>query len=79
MTKKIQRRKSAKRYRRLFKVDFVASFKYAKEESLPLSAVHSSLEIYDDIEFDQAGYMHKITKVRATDGKLYTFLDEYLW
>jgi hypothetical protein len=79
MTKKIERRKAAKRYRRLFKVDFVASFKYAKEERLPLSAVHPSLEIYDDVEFDGAGYMHRVTKVCATDGELYTFLDELLW
>lgn len=79
MTKKTQRRKVAKLYRRLFKVDFVASFKYAKDERLPLSAVHPSLEIYDDIEFDGAGYMHRVTKVRATDGELYTFLDELIW
>lgn len=80
MTKrKYERRKVAKRYRKLFKVDFVASFKYAKEERLPLSAVHSSLETYDDIELDQAGYMHRVTKVRATNDILYTFLDECLW
>jgi hypothetical protein len=79
MTRKKQRKKSAKRYRRLFKVDFVASFRYAKDERLPLSAVHPSLEIYDDVEFDGAGYMHRVTKVRATDGELYTFLDELIW
>lgn len=79
MTRKKHRRKTAKFFRKVFKVEFVASFRYAKEERLPLSAVHSSLEIYDDIEFDQAGYMHRVTKVRAADGKLYTFLDDLLW
>ena len=79
MTKKIQRRKAAKRFRKLFKVDFVASFKYAKEESLPLSAVHPSLQRYDDVMMCNLGHIHQVVQVQATNGGLYTFIDGYLW
>lgn len=79
MTKKIQRRKTAKRYRRLFKVDFILSFKCAKEESLPLSAVHPSLQRYDDVVMCNCGHIHNVVRVYATNGGLYTFIDGYLW
>lgn len=79
MTKKIQRRKVAKRYRRLFKVEFIESFRQAKSGDLHISAIHPSLKRYDDVEMCSLGHIHNVVRVYATDGGLYTFVDGYLW
>ena len=73
MTNKIERRKRAKQYRKLFKVDFVASFKAAKSE-LSIDLVHPSLERHSSFED-----CHMITRVLATNGRTYTFVDGFLY
>jgi hypothetical protein len=75
MTKKKLRNKEAKTIRKLFKIDFISSFKCAKTNKLPLSLVHPSLKrehvlIEPDVEH---------IYVQATNNKEYLFVNGYLW
>lgn len=78
MTFKKERNKKAKQFRKLFKVDFVASFKAAKT-NLSLDLVHPSLQQHSYFEDCYCGYTHLITKVIATDGNTYNFVDGFLF